>query len=307
MPDNDLPDNDLPDNDMPDSVMNRGQAETLGAARLLLVGGGKMGSALLDGWLQSGVTAGQVMVQEPAPSDFLQSLSAQGLALNPTQAALSDQPPDIVVLAVKPQLADKVLPPLAASLPENALCISLMAGLPTHRLADFLPMHKAIIRTMPNTPAAIQQGMTALFAAPAVSPEQKQQAAALMAAVGATIWLDDENLMDAVTAISGSGPAYIFYMAEAMVNCGETLGLPSETARQLALQTLIGAAAMLDAPEADPKALRHDVTSPGGTTEAALDVLTGDGNGGGLQNLMRHATQAAVERARQLARPAEDS
>ena len=104
--------------------------------------------------------------------------------------------------------------------------------------------------------------MTALFAAPAVSPEQKQQAAALMAAVGATIWLDDENLMDAVTAISGSGPAYIFYMAEAMVNCGETLGLPSATARQLALQTLIGAAAMLDAPEADPKALRHDVTHP---------------------------------------------
>ena len=297
----------MPNNNMDGSDLSRAQAEgLLGGVRLLLVGGGKMGTALLDGWLKSGMSAEQIMVQEPAPSDFLQSLTAQGLELNPTQAALSDQPPDIIVLAVKPQLADKVLPPLAACLPENALCISLMAGLTTQRLADFLPMHKAIIRTMPNTPAAIQQGMTALFAAPAASAEQKLQAVALMSAVGAVIWLEDEALMDAVTAISGSGPAYIFYMAEALINCGETLGLPAATARQLALQTLIGSAAMLNEPQAEPRSLRQNVTSPGGTTEAALDVLTGDEKGDGLQNLMRRATQAAVERARQLARPAEE-
>jgi len=290
---------------MPDTQTGGAGAALLSSVTLLLVGGGKMGAALLDGWLKSSIPAAHVMVQEPTPSDELQSLKTQGLTLNPTAAQLADRSPDIVVLAVKPQLAETVLAPLAASLPENALCVSLMAGLPTYRLADFMPLQKAMVRTMPNTPAAIGQGMTALYAAPAVSDEQKMQAAALMAAVGETIWLEDENLMDAVTAISGSGPAYIFYMAEAMVNCGETLGLPPQTARQLALQTLIGAAAMLGEPEADPKILRQNVTSPGGTTEAALDILAGDA--GGLQSLMRHATQAAVDRARQLARPSEDS
>ena len=263
--------------------------------RLLLVGGGKMGTALLQGWLDAGMDKSQFGVQEPTPSE---TLVATGVALNPSQ----DFAPQIAVLAIKPQLADDVLPKL--SLPKGCLVISLMAGVPTARMADLLGGGVACVRTMPNTPAAIGRGMTALFAEASVTDAQRDKASKLMAAVGATAWLDNEKLIDAATAISGSGPAYIFHLAEAMSSSAQALGLDEATARTLAVQTIIGAAAMLQGDDTDAGQLRRNVTSPGGTTEAALDVLMGEG---GLGEMMRRATQAAAERAHELAQPTPQS
>ena len=172
-------------------------------------------------------------------------------------------------------------------------------------MSDLLGGEAAFVRTMPNTPAAIGAGMTALYASSGTQDDQKAAAEALLAAVGQTVWLDTEKALDAVTAISGSGPAYLFHMVEALAAAGVNLGLPQDMAAQLAMQTIIGSASMLREDEADPRQLRVNVTSPGGTTEAALDVLMGDS--GGLVDLMRRATQAAAARAGELAKIGEES
>lgn len=262
---------------------------------LLLVGGGKMGMALLHGWLHAGLSETQIMVQEPTPSE---ALSATGVRINPDAATVAAHPPQIIVLAVKPQMIETVLPPLAAALPEQAMVLSLMAGVPIKTLSAMLGGTVACVRTMPNTPASIGRGMTALFADTHVSAAQKEAAAALLEAVGQTVWLEDEKMMDAVTAISGSGPAYVFHLVEALAASAQALGLPQDMAVQLAEQTVIGAATMLDEDAADAAQLRRNVTSPGGTTEAALDVLMSEA---GLNNLMRQATQAAAQRSQELA------
>lgn len=262
---------------------------------LLLVGGGKMGMALLHGWLHAGLSETQIMVQEPTPSE---ALSATGVRINPDAATVAAHPPQIIVLAVKPQMIETVLPPLAAALPEQAMVLSLMAGVPIKTLSAMLGGTLACVRTMPNTPASIGRGMTALFADTHVSAVQKEAAAALLEAVGHTVWLEDEKMMDAVTAISGSGPAYVFHLVEALAASAQALGVPQDMAVQLAEQTVIGAATMLDEDAADAAQLRRNVTSPGGTTEAALDVLMSEA---GLNNLMRQATQAAAQRSQELA------
>ena len=172
-------------------------------------------------------------------------------------------------------------------------------------MSDLLGGEAAFVRTMPNTPAAIGAGMTALNASSGTQEDQKAAAEALLAAVGQTVWLDTEKALDAVTAISGSGPAYLFHMVEALAAAGVNLGLQQDMAAQLAMQTIIGSASMLREDEADPRQLRVNVTSPGGTTEAALDVLMGDT--GGLVDLMRRATQAAAARAGELAKIGEES
>ena len=272
---------------IPDSLLKQ---------RILLVGGGKMGSALLQGWLAAGFGVAQFMVNEPAPSD---DLAASVAVVNPTAEQLEQSMPDIIVLAIKPQMADSVLPDLIPAVRRSTVVISLLAGQSIEHLSALLGGHDVIVRTIPNTPVAIGLGMTALIASDGVSAAQKQDAGHLMQAVGETVWLDSQKQMDAVTAISGSGPAYVFYLAETMMSAGVSLGLSEEMALQLARQTIVGAATMMVQSDTSPSQLRRNVTSPNGTTEAALDVLMAET--GGLGTLMRQATQAAALRNRQLA------
>ena len=237
----------------------------LDGQKLLLVGCGKMGSALLQGWLNAGLDAAQFYVQEPDPDV---ALSALGVHLNVEKTALEAAEPSIIILAVKPQLAVEVLPPIALLAGPEALVVSLMAGVSINTMSDLLGGEAAFVRTMPNTPAASGEGMTALYASSGTQEDQKAAAEALLAAVGQTVWLDTEKALDAVTAISGSGPAYLFHMVEALAAAGVNLGLQQDMAAQLAMQTIIGSASMLREDEADPRQLRVNVTSPGGTTDA---------------------------------------
>lgn len=274
----------------------------LDGQKLLLVGCGKMGSALLQGWLNAGLEAAQFYVQEPNPDAALADL---GVHLNVDIGALQEAAPSVIILAIKPQLAVDILPSIALLAAPETLVISLMAGVSINTMSDLLGGEAAFVRTMPNTPAAIGAGMTALYASSGTQEDQKAAAEALLAAVGQTVWLGMEKTLDAVTAISGSGPAYLFHMVEALAAAGVNLGLQQDMAAQLAMQTIIGSASMLREDEADPRQLRVNVTSPGGTTEAALDVLMGDT--GGLVDLMRRATQAAATRAGELAKIGEES
>lgn len=269
---------------------------------LLLVGCGKMGSALLQGWLNAGLDATQFYVQEPNPDAALADF---GVHLNVDTGALQEAAPSVIILAIKPQLAVDVLPSIALLAAPETLVVSLMAGVSINTMSDLLGGEAAFVRTMPNTPAAMGDGMTALYASSGTQDAQKETAQALLAAVGQTVWLDNEKSIDAVTAISGSGPAYVFHMVEALAAAAVNLGLPQDMAAQLAAQTVIGSAAMLRDDGADPRQLRVNVTSPGGTTEAALDVLMGDT--GGLVDLMRRATQAAAARAGELAKIGEET
>ncbi|MEC8578356.1 MAG: pyrroline-5-carboxylate reductase [Pseudomonadota bacterium] len=270
--------------------------------KLLLIGGGKMGSALLEGWLKSGLLTKQFCVQEPNPAA---ALTALGLDVVPQ--AGPDFSPDIVVFAIKPQMAAQVIPDVAATLPEACLVISLMAGISIATLRDLAGAKHHFIRTMPNTPAALGRGISALVAEPEVPADLRDAAEWLMQAVGDTVWLSREDQINAVTAISGSGPAYVFHMAEALAASGEALGLEPAIAKRLAYQTVSGAGTMLDVavagPDVDAGQLRRDVTSPGGTTEAALGILACET---GLGDLMRRTTSAAFQRARDLAEPEDD-
>jgi pyrroline-5-carboxylate reductase len=258
--------------------------------KLLLVGAGKMGSALLDGWLTAGLPSHQVSILEPQPSAHLASL---GVHVNPSAA-----PHAIIVLAVKPQLIDQVAPSLASFIAPDTIVVSLMAGIKFARLQTSCVGAGAYIRTMPNTPAAIGRGITALYCDAAVENGAQQAAESLMQAVGATVWLDDEAQMDAVTALSGSGPAYVFHLVEAMAQAGEEIGLAPSVALQLARQTVAGAGAMLAAAPESAAQLRENVTSKGGTTAAGLAVLMHEQSG--LTELMRHVLIAARNRSQEL-------
>lgn len=264
----------------------------LNRSGLVLLGCGKMGSALLAGWLARGVGAAAVTVLDPAPSDWLR---ATGVALN---APLPDAPA-VVVLAVKPQMMGSALPDMAALGNGPTLFVSIAAGTTLARLADVLGDRTPIIRTMPNTPAAVGAGVTALIGNAAVHPDQMALAEALMAAVGQTVLLDNESQMDAVTALSGSGPAYVFHMIEAMAQAGVAQGLDPDLSMTLARATVIGAGALAQDDPTDAATLRANVTSPGGTTAAALKVLMDSDTG--LPPLMVRAIDAAAKRSRELA------
>src|SRR5579872_6974263 len=229
------------------------------AGRLVLFGAGKMGSALLDGWLRAGLDPARLSVIEPAPAPALTALAARGIALNPPK------PPDdaaAIVIAVKPQSAVAVLPAIAASAGPSTLVVSIMAGRTLRSLAAVLPRAGALVRAMPNTPAAIGRGITVAVAAHATEA-QRQLAHRLLAATGSVEWIDDEKHMDAVTAVSGSGPAYVFLLAEALAEAGVAAGLPPAVSRQLAVRTVVGAGRLLAEPGAGPEELRGQVTSPG--------------------------------------------
>jgi pyrroline-5-carboxylate reductase len=265
-------------------------------ARLVLVGAGKMGGAMAQGWLAAGLPASSLTILEPNPSHEIASLAADGgVALNPRVAA----PPEMLVLAVKPQSLDQVAPQIAALAGERTLALSIIAGKTIANLLARLPQARAVVRAMPNTPAAIGRGVTAAFANAAVNAEQRGWSERLLSAVGAFFWLDDENAIDAVTAISGSGPAYVFALTEALAAAAERLGLSADLSAKLARGTVEGAAELMRRESAtSPATLRRNVTSPGGTTAAALAVLE---DAKGLNDLMARATAAARARAAEMA------
>jgi pyrroline-5-carboxylate reductase len=264
---------------------------------LLLVGCGKMGSAMLRGWHAGGV-ASRFLVVEPegAPGELA---AAPGIAWYRDAADIAaDLMPDAVVFAVKPQVVDDVLPAYRRWARPQTLFLSIVAGKTIAGLARHLGPAAAIIRTMPNTPAAIGRGITVACANPLVTPRQRQLCERLLAAIGESAWVEDEALLDPVTAVSGSGPAYVFLLIEALAEAGERQGLPAALALRLARETVAGAGELARVSGEPPKQLRENVTSPGGTTRAALDVLMAPG---GVAELMARAVAAATARSRELA------
>ena len=262
---------------------------------LVLVGAGKMGSAMLDGWLARGLKPRQMVVVEPQPGKMLKSLARRGLRLNPKIKAT---PASAVVIAVKPQSAPEALQSLSGYIDKSTLVLSIMAGRTIAFLEMSLPPRTAIVRAMPNTPSAIGRGISVAVANTNISPQRRNQASDLLAAIGKVEWVGDEALMDAVTALSGSGPAYVFLLAEAMASGGIAAGLPPALATRLARETVAGAGELLHRSDVDAATLRQNVTSPGGTTAAALEVLMGPE---GLERLLTRAIEAATRRSRDLA------
>jgi len=265
------------------------------AGNVALVGAGKMGGALLDGWIGLGVDPARVVVMEPQPAASIEALSARGLRINPDPASIC---PDAIIIAVKPQIAPEIMPGVASLMAPSTVVVSIMAGRTIAFLAGTLPPDAAVVRAMPNTPAAIGRGITVAVPNSRVSPAQRQLADALLTATGAVEWIDDETLMDAITAVSGSGPAYVFLLAESLARAGEKAGLPADLARRLARATVAGSGELLHRSSIDAAVLRQNVTSPGGTTAAALDVLMA---ADGLDPLMERAVAAATRRSRELA------
>jgi pyrroline-5-carboxylate reductase len=269
-------------------------AAPLPGGDVVLVGAGKMGGAMLEGWIGLGVDPARIAVIEPQPAAAVAALGPRGVRINPDAAALS---PAAVVIAVKPQVAPQIMTDVAALMTPSTVAVSIMAGRTLAFLSGALPPGAAVVRAMPNTPAAIGRGITVAVPNAAVGPAQRRLAEALLAATGAVEWIDDEALMDAVTAVSGSGPAYVFLLAECLAHAGEKAGLPAALAGRLARATVAGSGELLHRSPAEAAELRRNVTSPGGTTAAALDVLMAPD---GLDPLMERAIAAATKRGREL-------
>ncbi len=259
---------------------------------LLLVGAGNMGTALLCGWRGQGVAQTSVDVLDPQPSDKARAAARHVFTDLPERYS-----PRAILLAVKPQVVDDLLPLLLPHLGADTLVLSIIAGKTIAQLSEKLGGHKNIIRAMPNTPASIGAGISAAIAPTGVKSADKNLAAALLQAAGKIVWLEKELQINAVTALSGSGPAYIFYMIECLANAGEQLGLSADIARDLAIETVAGSGALAKLRETDVSVLRQQVTSPGGTTQAGLDILMAPE---GLGKLMRHTLEAANKRAKEL-------
>lgn len=261
---------------------------------ILLAGAGKMGSAMLAGWLNAGVALDRIAVIEPHLSNDLRKLAALDLRINPAPDEAG--PLAALVVAVKPQTFGEAAALLKTFTSPATLVVSIMAGMTIARIGE--GCGGAVVRAMPNTPAAIGRGMTVAVASPSVSAAQRTFADALLGATGKVDWVDDEAMMDAVTAVSGSGPAYIFLLAEELARAGVAAGLPAGLAARIARETVSGAGELLRQSDLDAATLRKNVTSPGGTTAAALDVLMGKD---GLQGLMTRAVAAATKRSKELA------
>ena len=258
---------------------------------LVLLGCGKMGSAMLRGWLADGLPATSVHVIDPNPSDWL---TAQGVHINaPLPAA-----PAIVLIAVKPQMMGDALPAIKAMATGETLFLSVAAGVTLARFEDVLGSKNPIIRAMPNTPAAVGRGITALFGNTGVTGTHMELAEDLLQAVGQTVRLETEEQMDAVTGVSGSGPAYVFHLIETLAAAGEAQGLPSDLALKLARATVGGAGVLAEESDDSPSQLRANVTSPNGTTQAALEVLMDPVTG--FPPLLNRAVKAAADRSKEL-------
>jgi pyrroline-5-carboxylate reductase len=262
---------------------------------IVLAGAGKMGGAMLTGWLAQGLDPKRVVVIEPHPSGEISALAERGIRLNASASQLGEV--DTLVFAVKPQSfreAGKALKPFTGA---STLVVSIMAGTPIASLQEVCG--GSVVRAMPNTPAAIGRGITVAVAARNVSAAQRAIADALLRATGSVEWVDQESLMDAVTAVSGSGPAYVFLLAEELARAGVEAGLPEQLATKLARETVAGSGELLHRSDLGSATLRQNVTSPGGTTAAALEVLMAKD---GLQPLMIRAIAAATKRSKDLAK-----
>ena len=264
--------------------------------KISFIGGGNMAQALISGLVSCGVKPSLITVADPS-SEAREQLAAKGLnTVDPTadaKAAVIDA--DIVVLAVKPQVMKAVVSSFAHVL-DKQLVISVAAGLSTELLSDMLGGYDNIVRAMPNTPAMIQMGATGLYGTDDISAEQKQLATAVMEASGLVMWVEDEAHMHAVTAVSGSAPAYMFYIIEAMVDGAVALGLDKEQASALAMQTMLGAAKMAMGSEDAPSELRRKVTSPNGTTQAAIESMQANN----IDRQIGEAMQACYDRSQAL-------
>ncbi|MCF2872407.1 pyrroline-5-carboxylate reductase [Octadecabacter sp. G9-8] len=261
------------------------------ARGMVLLGCGKMGSAMLAGWLDGGLPAATIWVLDPHPSDWLLST---GVHVN---AGLPDAPA-VALVAVKPQMMGDALPSMKALGNGDTVFLSVAAGTPITSFETALGAQSPVIRAMPNTPAAIGRGITAIVGNAHATHAHLDMAQTLLKAVGQVVRLDDEGQMDAVTAVSGSGPAYVFHLIETLAAAGVAEGLPADLAMKLAKATVGGAGQLAeDAPE-DPAQLRINVTSPNGTTQAALEVLMNEGDG--FPALLKRAVKAAADRSREL-------
>lgn len=266
------------------------------AGAIVLVGAGNMGGALMNGWLDSGVAPGRIVVVDPGPSEAMAGrLAAAGIQHADTVP--SDVAADVLVLAIKPQMMDAVLPTLMPMVGPRTVAVSVAAGTPIDRIAGLLE-GCAVVRAMPNTPAMVGRGITAAVAGASVTDAARKEVDGLLAVTGPVEWLEDEALIDAVTAVSGSGPAYVFHLVECMAEAGRAEGLPEDLAMRLARATVAGAGEMLHRSAQDAATLRANVTSPGGTTAAALAVLMRED---AMKRLFAEAVAAARKRAGELA------
>ena len=264
---------------------------------LVLVGAGKMGGAMLEGWLKGGADPRKVIALDPSPPPEMKAmLESHGVRLNPPVSSISDA--EVVVVAVKPQVMDDVLPGIVALKASKPLILSVAAGKTIASFERHFGSDAAVIRTIPNTPAAIGRGITAMAANANVSPAQLELARALLSAVGEVVTVADEAMIDVVTAVSGSGPAYVFYLTECLAAAGEKAGLPAGLAMQLARATVSGSGELMRVSGTPAAALRQNVTSPKGTTYAALQILMA---ANGMQPLFDQAIAAATKRSRELA------
>ena len=269
------------------------------AARVVLVGAGNMGGALLRGWLDAGHGADRITVLDPGAGEAIASLcDDHGVAVCAQPHGVA--PPDVLMVAVKPQMMGQVLPGLKGLVGEETVAVSVAAGTTVKTLGDALFGNDArVVRAMPNTPALVRRGITGCYATPAVTGAQRDAVTALMEAVGEVVWLDEEAQIDAVTGVSGSGPAYVFHLVEALAAAARARGLSEDTAIRLARATVSGAGALLANSPDDAATLRRNVTSPGGTTAAGLAVLMADD---ALTDLMKRTVAAAAERAEELSK-----
>ncbi|HEV7260613.1 MAG TPA: pyrroline-5-carboxylate reductase [Bosea sp. (in: a-proteobacteria)] len=263
---------------------------------LVLIGAGKMGGAMLEGWLRIGMNPAGISLIDPKPSDEMAALAAEkGMAINPDPHSLASV--EVLVLATKPQMLDTAAPAVQALIRPHTLLISILAGKTLGDLSARLPNANAVIRAMPNLPASVQRGATAAAAGPGVTSAQRAMADALLGSIGTVEWLESEGLIDAVTAVSGSGPAYVFHLVECLAAAGKIAGLPDDIAERLARATIEGAGEMLHQSPLSPATLRQNVTSPAGTTAAGLEVLMAED---GLKPLMIKTVAAAKRRAGEL-------
>lgn len=264
---------------------------------LLLVGCGKMGGAVLNGLLKNGFSAGQIRVAEP--NETVRShLKAKGIVCAASASELADFTPDIVFLAVKPFLIEQIIGDIKPFTDKGAAVLSIIAGRRIEWFKEKLGKQTAVFRAMPNTPAAIGAGITAVTACAEASEKQKLLAERILKACGEVVRLDKEDQIDTVTAVSGSGPAYVFYLTEALTHAAKAAGLPEETAEKLAKATVIGSALLMRESDETPVKLRQNVTTPNGTTAAALSVLTDSQKG--FEPLLTQAVQAAEQRSKEL-------
>ncbi len=258
-----------------------------------------MGGALLEGWVARGFDPARIRVQDPAPPPEIAALLARlGVTAEPVIDATGEAP-GVILVAVKPQLMDVVFPSVARLAGPNTLTISIAAGRTLSSFEKQLPQGAAVVRAMPNTPAAIGRGITACTPNAHVTAEGRAACEALMSAVGEVVWVDGEAAMDAVTAVSGSGPAYVFLLAECLEKAAVAAGLDPDLSRRLARATVAGSGELLARSELDAATLRQNVTSPNGTTAAALAVLMADG---GFEDLLKKAVLAGEGRSRELAK-----